>query len=151
MELLVWILLISGVAGAVLPMVPGPILTAVALFLALISDQINGTLYWFFVVSGIIIFLIDFFMPAYLTKKSGASKRASNGALIGMIMSLFTGPGLLLGAFIGAFIGEFSMTSDATKSARASLYAVLGVFTGMAVKLFYTLAMLVLYISHLYL
>jgi uncharacterized protein YqgC (DUF456 family) len=151
MELLIWILLISGVAGAVLPMVPGPILTAVALFLALISDQINGTLYWFFVVSGIIIFLIDFFMPAYLTRKSGASKRASNGALIGMILSLFTGPGLLLGAFIGAFIGEFSMTSDATKSARASLYAVLGVFTGMAVKLFYTLAMLVLYISHLYL
>jgi len=151
MELLIWILLISGVAGAVLPMVPGPILTAVALFLALISDQINGTLYWFFVVSGIIIFLIDFFMPAYLTKKSGASKRASNGALIGMILSLFTGPGLFLGAFIGAFIGEFSITSDATKSARASLYAVLGVFTGMAVKLFYTLAMLVLYISHLYL
>jgi uncharacterized protein YqgC (DUF456 family) len=151
MELLIWILLILGVAGAILPMVPGPILTAVALFLALISDQINGTLYWFFVVSGIIIFLIDFFMPAYLTKKSGASKRASNGALIGMILSLFTGPGLLLGAFIGAFIGEFSMTSDATKSARASLYAVLGVFTGMAVKLFYTLAMLVLYISHLYL
>jgi len=151
MELLVWILLISGVAGAVLPMVPGPILTAVALFLALISDQINGTLYWFFVVSGIIIFLIDFFMPAYLTKKSGASKRASNGALIGMILSLFTGPGLLLGAFIGAFIGEFSMTSDATKSARASLYAVLGVFTGMAVKLFYTLAILILYISQLYL
>ena len=151
MELLVWILLISGVAGAVLPMVPGPILTAVALFLALISDQINGTLYWFFVVSGIIIFLIDFFMPAYLTKKSGASKRASNGALIGMILSLFTGPGLLLGAFIGAFIGEFSITSDATKSARASLYAVLGVFTGMAVKLFYTLAMLILYISQLYL
>lgn len=143
--------MISGVAGAVLPMVPGPILTAVALFLALVSDQINGTLYWFFVVSGIIIFLIDFFMPAYLTKKSGASKRASNGALIGMILSLFTGPGLLLGAFIGAFIGEFSMTSDATKSARASLYAVLGVFTGMAVKLFYALAMLVLYISHLYL
>ena len=143
--------MISGVAGAVLPMVPGPILTAVALFLALISDQINGTLYWFFVVSGIIIFLIDFFMPAYLTKKSGASRRASNGALIGMILSLFTGPGLFLGAFIGAFIGEFSITSDATKSARASLYAVLGVFTGMAVKLFYTLAMLVLYISHLYL
>ncbi len=143
--------MISGVAGAVLPMVPGPILTAVALFLALISDQINGTLYWFFVVSGIMIFLIDFFMPAYLTKKSGASKRASNGALIGMILSLFTGPGLFLGAFIGAFIGEFSMTSDATKSARASIYAVLGVFSGMAIKLFYTLAMLILYISQLYL
>ena len=151
MELLIWILLISGVAGAVLPMVPGPILTAVALFLALISDQINGTLYWFFIVSGIMIFLIDFFMPAYLTKKSGASKRASNGALIGMILSLFTGPGLFIGAFIGAFIGEFSVTSDATKSARASIYAVLGVFSGMAIKLFYALAMLVLYISQLYL
>ncbi|MEL0295785.1 MAG: DUF456 domain-containing protein [Cryomorphaceae bacterium] len=151
MELLIWILLILGIAGAILPMVPGPILTCVALLLALMSDQINGALYWFFVVSGIMIFLIDFFMPAYLTKKSGASKRASNGALIGMILSLFTGPGLFLGAFIGAFIGEFSMTSDATKSARASIYAVLGVFSGMAIKLFYTLAMLVLYISQLYL
>jgi uncharacterized protein YqgC (DUF456 family) len=115
------------------------------------SDQINGALYWFFIVSGIMIFLIDFFMPAYLTKKSGASKRASNGALIGMILSLFTGPGLFLGAFIGAFIGEYSMTSDATKSARASIYAVLGVFSGMAIKLCYTLAMLILYISQLYL
>ncbi|MEK9997254.1 MAG: DUF456 domain-containing protein [Cryomorphaceae bacterium] len=151
MELLIWILLILGIAGAILPMVPGPILTGVALLLALMSDQINGALYWFFVVSGIMIFLIDFFMPAYLTKKSGASKRASNGALIGMILSLFTGPGLFLGAFIGAFIGEFSVTSDATKSARASIYAVLGVFSGMAIKLFYTLAMLVLYISQLYL
>ena len=151
MELLIWILLILGIAGAILPMVPGPILTAVALLLALMSGQINGALYWFFVVSGIMIFLIDFFMPAYLTKKYGASKRASNGALIGMILSLFTGPGLFLGAFIGAFIGEFSMNSDATKSARASIYAVLGVFSGMAIKLFYTLAMLVLYISQLYL
>ena len=151
MELLIWILLILGIAGAILPMVPGPILTSVALLLALMSDQVNGALYWFFVVSGIMIFLIDFFMPAYLTKKSGASKRASNGALIGMILSLFTGPGLFIGAFIGAFIGEFSMTSDATKSARASIYAVLGVFSGMAIKLFYTLAMLVLYISQLYL
>lgn len=151
MELLIWILLILGIAGAILPMVPGPILTAVALLLALMSGQINGALYWFFVVSGIMIFLIDFFMPAYLTKKSGASKRASNGALIGMILSLFTGPGLFLGAFIGAFIGEFSMNSDATKSARASIYAVLGVFSGMAIKLFYTLAMLILYISQLYL
>lgn len=151
MELLIWILLILGIAGAILPMVPGPILTSVALLLALMSDQINGALYWFFVVSGIMIFLIDFFMPAYLTKKSGASKRASNGALIGMILSLFTGPGLFLGAFIGAFIGEFSVTSDATKSARASIYAVLGVFSGMAIKLFYTLVMLVLYISQLYL
>ena len=151
MELLIWILLILGIAGAILPMVPGPILTAVALLLALTSDQINGALYWFFIVSGIMIFLIDFFMPAYLTKKSGASKRASNGALIGMILSLFTGPGLFLGAFIGAFIGEFSVTSDATKSARASIYAVLGVFSGMAIKLFYTLVMLVLYISQLYL
>ena len=151
MELLIWILLILGIAGAILPMVPGPILTSVALLLALMSDQINGALYWFFVVSGIMIFLIDFFMPAYLTKKSGASKRASNGALIGMILSLFTGPGLILGAFIGAFVGEFSMTSDATKSARASIFAVLGVFSGMAIKLFYTLAMVVLYISQLYL
>jgi len=43
------------------------------------------------------------------------------------------------------------MTSDATKSARASIYAVLGVFSGMAIKLLYALTMLVIYISQLFL
>tara|TARA_B100000900_G_C20584906_1_gene719125 strand:- start:28 stop:483 length:456 start_codon:yes stop_codon:yes gene_type:complete len=151
MELLIWILLIAGIAGAVIPIVPGPILTSVALLLALISHQLNGIVFWFFVVSGILIFLIDFFMPAYLTKTSGASKRASNGALIGMVLSLFTGPGLFLGAFLGAFIGEFSITLDATKSVRASIYAVLGVFSGMAIKLLYTLTILGIYLIYLYL
>ena len=89
-------------------------------------------------------------MPAYLTKKSGASKRASNGALIGMILSLFTGPGLILGAFIGAFIGEYTLTSDPSKSAKASLYAVLGVFSGIVIKLIYTVGVIPYYLSIVY-
>ena len=151
MELMIWILLIAGVAGAVIPMIPGPILSAVALLLAISDDQLNDPLFWLLVGSGIIIFIIDFFMPVYLTKKSGASKRASNGALIGMILSLFTGPGLFVGAFIGAFLGEFSVTGNTAKSARASLYAVLGIFSGMAIKLIYTIGIFVVYLSQLYL
>ena len=151
MEWIIWILLFAGVAGAIIPMIPGPILSAVALLLAITNDQLSGPLFWLVVGSGIIIFFIDFFMPVYLTKKSGASNRASNGALLGMLLSLFTGPGLFVGAFIGAFIGEFSVTRNTTKSARASLYAILGIFSGMAIKLIYTIGVFVLYISQLYL
>jgi len=150
MELMIWILLIAGVAGAVIPMIPGPILSAIALLLAITNDQLSGPLYWLVVGSGIIIFFIDFFMPVYLTKKSGASNRASNGALIGLLLSLFTGPGLFVGAFIGAFIGEFSVTRNTTKSIRASLYAVLGIFSGMAIKLIYAIGVFVVYLSQLY-
>jgi uncharacterized protein YqgC (DUF456 family) len=150
MEVLIWILLIAGIVGAVLPMIPGPILSAIGLLVAVISGQLEGATVWMLIIGGFIIFLIDFLMPAYLTKKSGASKRASNGALIGMILSLFTGPGLVLGAFIGAFIGEFTLTSDASKSAKASLYAVLGVFSGIVIKLIYTIGVIPYYLSMVY-
>ena len=132
-------------------MIPGPILSAVALLLAITKDQLSGPLFWLVVGSGIIIFLSISSCPFTSPKKSGASNRASNGALIGMLLSLFTGPGLFVGAFIGAFIGEFSVTRNTTKSAHASLYAVLGIFSGMAIKLIYTIGVFVVYISQLYL
>jgi len=150
MEVLIWILLIAGIVGAVLPVIPGPILSAIGLFIAVFTGELVGAAAWLLIISGFIIFLIDFLMPAYLTKKSGASKRASNGALIGMILSLFTGPGILLGAFIGAFIGEYTLTSDASKSTKASFYAVLGVFSGIVIKLIYTVGVILYYLSTVY-
>ena len=97
------------------------------------------------------IFCLDLILPSLITKKSGGSKRAATGALIGMLLSIFTGPGLILGAFIGAFIGEFSVTQNMSKSAHSSLHAVIGVFSGILVKAIFTLSVLIMYATWIYL
>ena len=104
MELLIWILLILGLVGALVPVIPGPIISSLGLVLALIYQDIDGLLIYFLIAGGFVIFCLDLILPSVITKKSGGSKRAATGALIGMLLSIFTGPGLVLGAFIGAFI-----------------------------------------------
>jgi len=144
MEVLIWILLIAGLVGAVVPALPGPIFSAIALALALYTDPSNQA-NWGWVVLGLVIFIIDYLLPSYLTKKGGASPRASKGALIGMLLGLFTGPGMLLSGAIGAFIGEYSVTKEASKSLKAALFAMLGVVSGIVVKVIYCAGMIALY------
>lgn len=151
MELLIWILLILGLVGAVVPAIPGPIISSVGLLLALIYNDIDGLLIYFLIVGGFVIFCLDLILPSLITKKSGGSKRAATGALIGMLLSIFTGPGLILGAFIGAFIGEFSVTQNMSKSAHSSLHAVIGVFSGILVKTIFSLSVLIMYATWIYL
>ncbi len=144
MEILIWILLIAGLVGAVVPALPGPIFTAIALALAQYSDPSDVSL-WGYVVLGVVIFFIDYLLPSYLTKKGGASPRASKGALIGMLLGIFTGPGMLISGAIGAFIGEYSVTSDGSKSLKAALFAMLGVVSGIVVKVVYCAGIIVIY------
>ena len=151
MELLIWILLIFGLVGALVPVIPGPIISSLGLVLALIYKDIDGLLIYFLIAGGFIIFCLDLILPSVITKKSGGSKRAATGALIGMLLSIFTGPGLVLGAFIGAFIGEFSVTQNISRSAHASLNAVIGVFSGILVKAIFALSVLIAYATWIYL
>lgn len=140
-------LLILGLVGAVVPAIPGPILSSVGLILALVYNDIDGLLIYLLIACGFVIFCLDLILPSLITKKSGGSKRAATGALIGMLLSIFTGPGLILGAFIGAFIGEFSVTQNMSKSAHSSLHAVIGVFSGILVKAIFALFVLIAYVT----
>jgi uncharacterized protein YqgC (DUF456 family) len=62
-----------------------------------------------------------------------------------MLLGLFTGPGMLLSGAIGAFIGEYSVTKEASKSLKAALFAMLGVVSGIVVKVIYCAGMIALY------
>ena len=147
MESLIWIFLILGLVGAVVPAIPGPIISSIGLVMAHIYKDIDGLLIYFLIAGGFVIFCLDLILPSLITKKSGGSKYAANGALIGMLLSIFTGPGLILGAFIGAFIGEFLVTQSMSKSAHSSLHAVIGVFSGVLVKAFFSLFVLISYVT----
>lgn len=106
------ILAVAGIVGGLIPVVPGPPLSWVALLLVYFSDKADGQistsalLIWLLVV--IIVTVLDYILPAVLSKATGGHKGATRGATLGLIAGmLFTPVGMILGSFLGAFLGEF--------------------------------------------
>lgn len=152
MEVLLWSLLIAGLLGAVLPVLPGPILSASAVLVYMSMQQMwNSPLLWLLVLLGVALFLADFLLPGWLARRGGGSKYASRGANIGLFLGLILGPGLLLGVVLGAFVGEYFFNkASAQESVKSSIYATLGVLTGIIVKLIYGLFLIGLYLMSIY-
>lgn len=118
-EILAIICAVIGVAGCVIPILPGPPICYVAMLLCLWGGAeftTQSLVLW--AVVAVAVTLLDNFLPVIMTKRFGGSKAASRGAMIGIVVGLFGGPvGLLLGPFFGALIGE--LTHDGSNSARA--------------------------------
>lgn len=119
LEILAIISTVIGVAGCVVPILPGVPICYLGLLLChwagatLTTSQL---VIWAVVAIGVT--LLDNFLPAVMTNKFGGSKAATRGSLIGIVVGFFMGPlGLILGPFFGALIGE--LTHNGSDSARA--------------------------------
>jgi len=133
------LLVIAGLAGTVIPTLPGVPLVMAGLF---IGAWINhfATVGW--VTLGILALLtvfalvVDFLASAFGVRYAGASARAFWGASLGAVVGIFFGiPGLVLGPFVGAVLGEVSTGSGWQQSSRAGLGAWLGMLFATAIKL----------------
>ena len=128
--ILAGVLLLAGLIGAFLPLLPGPPLAWAGLLAAHFSAYSNLGI-WVLTATGIvaaIVTAIDYIFPSIITKKSGGSKAATWGCNIGLVVSFFLGPlFILVGPFLGAFIGE--MINDSSDKKRA-LKAAVGAFKG---------------------
>lgn len=132
---------LAGIAGSILPALPGPPLSYLGIWLAHWSKYCefsNSFLIWTGVVM-VVISVADYFLPPLLTKSSGGSKYATAGSIIGMIAGIFFTPiGMLTGMLLGAFIGEFIFAKQDAKNAfKAALGAFVGFILGTGVKLLY--------------
>ena len=145
MELLIIILFLTGIVGAVLPVLPGSLITAAALLAGMYEAESFTFNTWLWVIVGIAVFVADYLLPSLLTKLGGGSKRAAIGAGIGLVIGLITGPFMIVGALLGAFIGEYLEQKDASHSLKSAFMAVLGLLTGIVIKLAYTIAMPIVY------
>lgn len=140
---LLWILsvllVIVGFAGIVLPAIPGTILVFSGLLLAAGIDHFERVGWITLVFLGfltVLSFVMDYLASAYGVKRSGASRQAVIGGLIGLAFGMFVGiPGLIFGPFIGAMIGELIAHQDLMRASRAGLGTWLGLVLGIAVKL----------------
>jgi uncharacterized protein YqgC (DUF456 family) len=148
--LLAWLvavaLVLIGLAGLVLPAVPGTPLIFAGLLIAAWADDFNYVGVGTIVVLAVIALLsvaVDFWATMFGAKKFGASKRAIIGALLGLVIGVFMGlPGVVFGPFIGAVIGELSARRDLGQAARAGIGATIGLVLGAALKLAFAFAMI---------
>ena len=133
------LLIIGGIAGAVLPALPGVPLVFAGMLLAAWADHFQHVGVLTLSVLGVlcvIALLIDFVAGMLGAKRVGASSRALWGATIGTLAGLFFGiPGLLLGPFLGAVIGELTTGSKMEQATRVGVGTWLGLLFGTLAKL----------------
>ncbi len=143
---LVAVLLLVGLAGLVLPALPGPPLLFGGLLLAAWIEDFayvgTGTLIALGVMA-VLMYLVDLAATAFGAKRFGASRRAAIGAAIGALLGLFVGLiGVVVGPFIGAMVGELSGNAGLRAAGRAGVGATIGLAIGAAAKLALGVAML---------
>lgn len=149
LDVLAGALIVVGLAGAVVPMLPGIPLIFGGLWIIAAVDHYQhigwGWLTTLAVIAGLGL-AIDFAAAALGAKRIGASAQAISGALIGTLVGLFLGlPGLLFGPFLGALLGELAAGRDLQRSAHVGFAATVGMILGAVVKLTASVMMVVLF------
>jgi uncharacterized protein YqgC (DUF456 family) len=148
--LLLWalaiVLVLIGIAGLVLPAMPGAPLLFAGLLVAAYADDFAYVGWRTLIILGVLALLtyvVDFAATAFGAKRFGASKRAILGAAVGGVVGLFFGLlGVLIGPFVGAVIGELSGQRGLQAATRAGIGATIGLALGIAAKLALAFSML---------
>jgi len=143
LSILWWILavllVLVGLAGTILPAMPGVPMVFAGLLLAAWNTGFDpagaGTIATLGVLAAV-AWLIDFLAAALGAQRLGASPRAFWGAMVGAIAGMFFGlPGIILGPFVGAVVAELSGGRSVSDAGRAGVGAWIGTVVGAAAKL----------------
>lgn len=155
MTALLWIasglLVLAGIAGTLLPALPGTPLVFAGLLLAAWADGFQrvglGTIG---ILAGLtaLAFVVDLLATGLGARRAGASRQAVIGAAAGTLVGLFFGPpGILLGPFLGAVAGEWFARRDLGRAGRAGAAAWAGFVLGVGIKLALAFVMVGLFIA----
>lgn len=137
--LIALLLVIAGLAGTLIPALPGLPFIFAGLWLAAWADgyaQVSG---WLIVVLGLLTLIamgVDFLAGVLGAKRVGASRQAIIGAGLGAILGLFFGLiGVFIGPFVGAFAGEYLARGRLGEAGKVGLGTWLGIVVGAAIKI----------------
>lgn len=144
------LMVVVGVAGTLMPAVPGTPLVFAGLLLAAWIDGFQRVGAPTLVVLALMTaaaFLVDFVSASLGAKRAGASREAVIGAALGTLVGIFFGlPGLLLGPFVGAVTGEYLSCRDLAGAGRVAAGTWFGFVFGVLVKLALAFAMVGLFV-----
>lgn len=137
------LLLIIGLIGCFIPVLPGPPIAYLALLLAQLGPKVPFS-FKFMLVMGLLVAavtLLDYMIPALGAKKWGGSRYGVIGALAGVLVSFFVFPpfGILVFPLLGAILGEYLKGSGSDKAFKAGFGTLIGLLMGTMLKFSITL------------
>jgi uncharacterized protein YqgC (DUF456 family) len=143
-------LILAGLIGTVLPVLPGAVLVYLGLLLGAWIDgfeRVGPLTIVILTLATALVYVIDFAAGSFGARHLGASPRAVWGAAIGTLVGLFFGiPGILIGPFLGAVVGEYTAHRQIAKAGKAGAGTWLGLALGAAAKVALVFGMLALFI-----
>lgn len=135
---------IIGIAGSILPGLPGTPVSWIGLLILYIwgdgvdasGDEMSLKTLIIWGVAVAVVSIVDYIVPMYFTKITGGSKYAERGAMAGLIIGIFLTPvGMILGSFLGAFLAElYYNRKGAAQALKAAIGSFLGFITGTGLK-----------------
>jgi uncharacterized protein len=157
MNELLWILsvvlIVAGVAGTVLPLLPGTALVLAGMVLGAWIDgfeRVGGVTVGVLVALAVLSWVLEYVAGLLGAKRAGASKQALIGAALGTVVGLFMG---LIGVFfmplVGAAIGEYLARRDEQRAMRVGVATWLGILVGMAAKVGIAFVMIGVFVAAL--
>lgn len=131
---------IVGLLGAVVPILPGTLLSYAGMVCAyfLPTSQLSSNQLWLWGAISAVAIILDYILPAYFSKLMGGSKAGITGATIGVFAGMiFMGPiGIILGPFLGAVIGELvNQQQPLDKAVAVGFGSLLSFIAGTGIKL----------------
>lgn len=140
------LLLLCGVAGCILPVLPGsPLAYGGLLLLQLIGKAEFTTtqlIVWLLIV--VVLQIADYFTPILGSKYSGGSEYGNRGCLAGTLLGLLFMPwGIVFGPFVGAVVGELLGGRDLNMAIRSGIGSLVGFLLGTILKIIVCLYFLI--------
>lgn len=148
-----FILMLVGILGSFLPVLPGPPISWVGLLLLYLTKAVPDD-WWFLGITAavaLIVFAMDYIIPAMGTKKFGGSRAGMIGTTLGLLVAIFFPIlgifGIIIWPFVGALIGELTNKADQKTALKAAFGSFIGFLTGTFLKFVVTIIFLGLFIS----
>lgn len=140
LQILAVILGIVGLVGCILPVIPGPPLSWAGLLLIYFThpDGMTTRLLIIWLVIAMVVTILDYLVPSWVTSLTGGSKAAARGTLVGMILGIIFFPpwGMIAGSFLGALVSEIIFNGrDVTGSLKPAFGSFIGFLLSTGLKL----------------
>ncbi len=146
-------LILLGLAGTVLPALPGTAFVLGGIVLGAWIDDFTRVGTTTLVVVGVLAVLawvLDYVAGLLGAKRAGASRQALVGAAVGTVLGLFMGiVGVLFMPLVGAAVGEYMARRDQKNAVKVGVATWLGIMAGLLAKVVLAFMMVGIFIAAL--
>ncbi|MBT8320610.1 MAG: DUF456 domain-containing protein [Eudoraea sp.] len=147
------ILMFTGIFGSFLPVLPGPPFSWLGLLVLYLTSAVPND-WWFLGITlaiALVVFAMDYVIPAVGTRKFGGSRAGMFGTTIGLLVAILFPVlgifGIVIWPFVGALAGELINKADKKTALKAAFGSFIGFLTGTFLKFVVAVIFFGLFIS----